>query len=178
MHEALEGHEPEGQVKSPLTMPVTVTLAILAVFIAVATLLGNGASKEEILLQSQEADQWAFFQAKNDGLRIAQSDVVLLGALQPVDKEIAATAREKYEKEVERYTEEKDEAQKEAQDLKQERLLTERRGRRYETAEVILEIGLILCTFTLLTSKKVFWYSGMLLGAIGVVVGFSGFLLH
>jgi hypothetical protein len=178
MHEVLEGHEPEGHEKSPLTMPVTVTLAILAVFIAVATLLGNRASKEEILLQSQEADQWSFFQAKNDGLRISQSNVVLLGALQPVDKEIAAAAREKYQKEVERYTEEKAEAQKEAQDLKQERVLTEQRGFRYETAEVILEIGLILCTFTLLTNKKAFWYLGILLGAVGIVIGLSGLLLH
>ena len=178
MHEVLEEQEHEGHEKGPLTMPVTVTLAILAVFIAVSTLLGNSASKEEILLQSQEADQWAFFQAKNDGLRISQSIVVLLSTLQPVDKGIAAAAREKYEKEVGRYSEEKAEAQKEAQNLKQERLLTERRGRRYETAEVILEIGLILCTFTLLTNKKAFWYSGMLLGAVGIVIGLSGFLLY
>ena len=110
MHEVLEEQEHEGHEKGPLTMPVTVTLAILAVFIAVSTLLGNSASKEEILLQSQEADQWAFFQAKNDGLRISQSIVVLLSTLQPVDKEIAAAAREKYEKEVGRYSEEKAEA--------------------------------------------------------------------
>lgn len=159
-------------------LPVTVTLAILAVFIAVATLMGNGASKEEILLQSQEADQWAFFQAKNDGLRIAQSDVVLLGTLAPVDKEAAAVAREKYEKEAERYTPEKAEAQNEAQRLRDERLLAERRGRRYEAAEVILEIGLILCTFTLLTGKKAFWFSGILLGAVGIVAGLSAILIH
>ncbi len=178
MHEALQGPEPEGHEKSRLTLPVTVTLAILAVFIAVATLMGNGASKEEILLQSQEADQWAFFQAKNDGLRIAQSDVVLLGTLAPVDKEAAAVAREKYEKEAERYTAEKAEAQNEAQRLRDERLLAERRGHRYEAAEVILEIGLILCTFTLLTGKKAFWFSGILLGAVGIVAGLSAILIH
>ncbi|MGB2628598.1 MAG: DUF4337 domain-containing protein [Candidatus Acidiferrum sp.] len=178
MHEVLEGNEHEGHEKSPLTLPVTVTLAILAVFIAISTLMGGGASKEEILLQSQEADQWAFFQAKNDGLRIAQSAVVLLSTLAPVDKEAAAAAREKYEREVERYTEEKAEAQTEAQKLRAERLLTERRGHRYEAAEVILEIGLILCTFTLLTNRKAFWFSGIVLGAIGIVVGLSAILVH
>lgn len=178
MHEVLEGHEHEGHEKSPLTLPVTITLAILAVLVAVATLLGNKSSKEEIILQSQEADQWAFFQAKNDGLRISQSDVVLLGTLQPVDPQAAAAAREKYEKEVERYTEEKGEAQKEAQKLNEERQLIERRGIRYETAEVILEIGLILCTFTLLTGRKVFWFTGILLGAVGLVIGLTGFLVH
>jgi hypothetical protein len=178
MHKVLEGHEDPGHEHSPLTMPVTITLAVLALFVAVATLLGNAASKEELLLQSQEADQWAFFQAKNSGLRSSQSNVDLLAALQPSDKELAATTREKYAKEVERYTHEKAEAQKEAQGLKQERLLTERRGFRYETAEVLLEISMIICTFTLLTSKKIFWHAGMLLAAVGVVIALGGFLLH
>jgi len=102
--------------------------------------LGNVASKEELLLQSQEADQWAFFQAKNDGLRSSQANVDLLAALQSSEKELAATTGEKYAKEVQRYIDEKAEAQKEAQGLKQERLLTERRGYRCETAEGVLEI--------------------------------------
>jgi Domain of unknown function (DUF4337) len=178
MHEVLEAHEHVEHGHNPLTMPVTITLAVLALFVAVATLIGNGASKEELLLQSQEADQWAFFQAKNSGLRSAQSTVDLLAALQPINKELAAAIREKYAKEAERYTEEKAEAQKEAQSLRQERLLTARRGARYESAEVILEISLIICTFTLLTSAKGFWYAGMLLGAVGVVIGLSGFLLR
>jgi hypothetical protein len=178
MHDVLEPREHGGLEDNPLTMPVTITLAVLAVLVAVATLLGNRASKEELLLQSQEADQWAFFQAKNSGLRNSQSDVDLFGTLQPIDKRLAANAREKYEKEVERYTEEKADAQEKAQDFKQERLVTARRGYRYETAEVLLEIALIICTFTLLTKKKAFWYSGMLLGAVGVVVALSGFLLH
>ena len=178
MHDVLEEHAHREHENNPLTMPVTITLAILAVCVAVATLLGNQASKEELLLQSQEADQWALFQAKNSGLRTSQSNVDLLGALQPVDRELAATTGEKYVKEVERYTEEKAEAQKEAEALKQERLLTTRRGFRFETAEVVLEIALIICTFTLLTKKKAFWYSGMLLGAAGIVVALTGFLLH
>jgi Domain of unknown function (DUF4337) len=92
--------------QNPLTMPVTISLAVLALFVAVATLLGNGASRKELLLQSQEADQRAFFQAKNSGLRSLQSNVDLLAALQPSDKELAAASRERYAKEAERYTEE------------------------------------------------------------------------
>lgn len=95
-----------------------------------------------------------------------------------MDKEEAAKTREKYQKEVERYTEEKAEAQKEAQDLRQERQILARRGDRYEAGEVFLEIGLIICTFTLLTKKKGFWFSGMLLGMVGLVLAVSGFLVH
>ena len=176
MHDVLEGHG--GHEASPFTMPVTVTLSILAVLLALVTLLGHRAAKEELLLQTQEADQWAFFQAKNSGLHAMQVGADQLEIFQPVEKEKAASYREKYLKEAERYTEEKSEAKKEAEGLKQERLLVGRRGDRYEAGEVILEIALIICTFTLLTNKKAFWYAGMLLGMLGIGVALSGFLLH
>jgi len=176
MHDVLEGHG--GHEASPFTMPVTVTLSILAVLLALVTLLGHRAAKEELLLQTQEADQWAFFQAKNSGLHAMQVGADQLEIFQPVEREKAASYREKYLKEAERYTEEKSEAKKEAEGLKQERLLVGRRGDRYEAGEVILEIALIICTFTLLTNKKAFWYAGMLLGMLGIGVALSGFLLH
>lgn len=57
-HEILEENiEYAEHGHASLSMPVTVTLSILAVLIAIATLLGQRTSKEEILLQAQEADQ-------------------------------------------------------------------------------------------------------------------------
>jgi hypothetical protein len=179
MHDVLEGHGGhEGHEEGPYTMPVTVTLSILAVLLALVTLLGHRAAKEELLLQTQEADQWAFFQAKNSGLHGMQTGADLLATLTPVDKEQAAKLREKYLEEAKRYGEEKAEAKKEAEGLKQERMLIGQRGDRYEAGEVILEIALIICSFTLLTKKKAFWYGGMLLGVLGIAIASSGFLLH
>lgn len=179
MHNVPEGHGGhEGHADSPYTMPVTVTLSILAVCLAVVTLLGHRAAKEEVLLQTQESDQWAFFQAKNSGLHGMQTGADLLATLAPVDKEQATKLREKYLKEAERYTVEKAEAKREAEGRKQEGLVVSRRGERYEAGEVVLEIALIICTFTLLTKNKAFWYGGMLLGVLGIVIASSGFLLH
>ncbi len=179
MHDVLEGHGGHGgHEASPFTMPVTVTLSILAVLLALVTLLGHRASKEELLLQTQEADQWAFFQAKNSGLHGMQ-DTIDLAALAPKEREKEANAlREKDLKEAERYTEEKAEAKKEAEGLKQERLVVGKRGDRFEAGEVFLEIALIVCSFTLLTNKKAFWFAGILLGLVGIGIAFSGFLLH
>jgi Domain of unknown function (DUF4337) len=179
MHDVLEGHgEHGGHGEGPLTMPVTVTLSILAVLLAISTLFGHRAAKEELLLQTQEADQLAFFQAKNSGMHGMQTGADMLGALTPVDKEQAAALREKYLKEAGRYTEEKAEAKKEAEALKAERLVVGRRGDRYEAGEVVLEIALIITSFTLLTSRKFFWYSGILLGLLGVGIALTGFLMH
>jgi len=179
MHEVLEASEEHGgHEESPFTIPVSVTLSILAVLVAIATLFGHRAAKEELLLQTQEADQWAFFQAKNSGLHGMQTGADMLGTFTTVDKEKAEQLREKYLKEADRYTKEKAEAKEKAEELKNERVLVARRCDRYEGAEVLLEIALILTSFTLLTKKKFFWFTGALLGLVGMAVALSGFLLH
>ena len=179
MHEVLEGHEGHGGHKeSPFTIPLSVTLSILAVLVAIATLLGHRAAKEELLLQTQEADQWAFFQAKNSGLHGMQTGADMLGTFTTVDKEKAEQLREKYLKEAERFTKEKAEAMETAEELKKERAVIARRGDRYEFSEVLLEIALILTSFTLITKRRFFWFAGSLLGLVGIAVALSGFLLH
>src|SRR5215469_3862702 len=44
---------------------VGLTMAIVAVFLAIATLLGHRAHTEEVKLQTQVNDQWGFYQAKH-----------------------------------------------------------------------------------------------------------------
>ena len=179
MHEVLEGHGGHGEhEEGPLTMPVTVTLSILAVLVAMVTLLGHRAHTEELLLQAKASDQWAYFQAKNIRLRETQSVADILGALAPADKEKTAALHEKYLTEVERYEKEKDQISEQARDFEKERDLVQRRADRYDAGEVFLEIGLIICSFTLLTKKKGFWFAGTVLGLVGVITAASGILLH
>ena len=178
MHEVMEGAEEHEHGGEPWTLPVAVTLAILAVLVAMATLLGHRAATEELLLQTQASDQWAFFQAKNIRLHEMQAVADILGAVQPMDKDRTEEMREQYLKEVERYDKEKDEISEKAKELENEREMVSRREDRYDAAEVILEIALIICSLTLLTKKKFFWFTGILVGIAGVAVGLSGFLLH
>ena len=157
---------------------MAVTLSILAVLVAIATLLGHRGSTEELMLQTKASDQWALFQAKNIRLHEMQSFADVLGTLAPVDKEKAEALRERYLREAERYEKEKDEAAERARELEKERELVSRRTDRYEAGEVILEIALIICSLTLLTKKRFFWVSGIALGLVGVCVALSGFLIR
>ena len=50
---------------NPSMAPVSLTMAVLAVLVAVASLLGHRAHTEELVLQTKSADQWAFYQAKS-----------------------------------------------------------------------------------------------------------------
>jgi hypothetical protein len=175
MEEAAEEHE---HGEEPWTLPVAVTLAILAVLVAMATLMGHRAATEELLLQTQASDQWAFFQAKNIRLHEMQGIADVLGSIQAVDKEKTEAMREQYLKDVERYEKEKDEISEKAKELENERAMVARREDRYDAAEVILEIALIVCSLTLLTKKRFFWFAGIVVGMTGVVVGVSGYLMH
>jgi hypothetical protein len=80
--------------------------------------------------------------------------------------------------EVERYEKEKDQISEQAKDFEKERDLVQRHADRYDAGEVFLEIGLIICSFTLLTKKKGFWFAGIILGLVGVITAASGVLLH
>jgi hypothetical protein len=148
------------------------------VLVAIATLLGHRAATEELMLQTQATDQWALYQARNIRLHEMQSVADMLGTFTPVDKEKAATLQQKYAAEVDRYTREKNEAGDEAKKLEAERDWMGRREDRYDAGEVILEIGLIVCSLTLLTKKRIFWVAGVGLGLLGAIVTASGFLLR
>ena len=84
----LEVHTHHGEHgENPLILPVSLTMSILAVLVAVATLFGHRAHTEELLLQAQATDQWAYYQAKNIRLHEMQTTVDLLGVITTPDKQ-------------------------------------------------------------------------------------------
>jgi len=171
-----EGHHEHGD--HPLVLPVSITISIMAVLVAAVTLLGHRAHTEELLRQSQAADRWAQYQAKSVRLHETQgfSDVVNIVA--SLDKEKGEALREKYFKEVEHYQSDKQDISKEAKDLEVERDLAGRRADRFDGGEAFLEIGLVICSITLLTRRKGFWISGVSIGAAGIALALTGLFLH
>ena len=179
MHEAVElheGHHEHGD--HPLILPVSITISIMAVLVAGVTLLGHRAHTEQLLRQSQASDRWAQFQAKSVRLHETQgfSDVVNIVA--SLDKEKGEALREKYSKQVEHYESDKEDVSKEAKDLEVDRDLAGRRADRFDGGEALLEIGLVICSITLLTKRKGFWFGGMSIGAVGIIFALTGFLQH
>ena len=177
MHEVLEEHAHHHD-EEPWTLPVAITISILAVLVAMATLMGHRSSIEAVLLQTQATDQWAYYQAKNNRLHLMQIDADVLGVLAPPSNEKAAVLREKYQKEIERYEKDKDQISEKAKEFENERAVISHREDRFDAGEVVLDIALIICSLTLLTRIKAFWYSGIAIGIVGFFVALSGFLIH
>jgi Domain of unknown function (DUF4337) len=157
---------------------VSLTMAVLAVFVAVVSLLGHRAHTEEVVLQAKASDQWAYYQAKN----IREHEDELFGDLAAVaasnNADAMAKFREKAGQEAERYKHDKEEIQAEARKLEQEVASERNHADLFDLAEVFLEIGLVVTSITLLSGRRIFWYVGIVLSVVGVVVGAMGALAH
>jgi hypothetical protein len=162
----------------PTLAPVSLTMAVLAVLVAVVSLIGHRAHTEEVVLQSKAADQWALYQAKNVRRHMDELFTDLTSVQATTDSAALSKLREKYAEEANRYKEDQKELEPEARKLEAEVAVEERRADRYDLAEVFLEIGLVITSITLLSGRRVFWWLGIVFGIIGIVVSVTGFIVH
>jgi Domain of unknown function (DUF4337) len=173
LHERAEAGEHDSSLK-----PVTMTMAVLAVLVAIVSVAGHRTHTEELLLQNKTTDQWAYYQAKNMrqyGYQIAMDELSIFSL---GDAEQAAKVKEKYAKEALRYAGEMKDIQAEARNMETEAGTLQRRGDRFDLGEVLLECALVITSITLLTRRRSFWFAGLVFGIAGLVMAASGFLLH
>ncbi len=168
----------EHAAHNPSMAPVSLTMAILAVLVAVVSLLGHRTHTEEVVLQNKVSDQWAFYQAKNIRRHTDELFADLATVMATSNAQKAEQTREKYQKEADRYRDEQKEIDAEAKKLEQETGIVRRRADRFDLGEVFLEIGLVVTSITLLSGKRAFWYSGMVLAVAGLVVASTALLVR
>lgn len=176
LHEMEE--DAEHSAHDPSLLPVTFTMAVLAVVLAATTLLGHRAHTEELLFQSKATDQWAYYQAKNIRVHTYELFLDLLSVSAVKDPAQAEKVKGKYTQEVERYKEELKEIETEAHSLESEVAGEQRRANRFDLGEVCLEAAIVIASLTLLTKRRQFWQLGILMGVAGLGVTLSGFLIH
>jgi len=167
----------EGKERRHLA-PVSITIATLAVFVAIVSLLGHRAHTEEILMQTRATDQWGYYQAKNMRRNNLEALDEVLTALENTKAERAAEVQKHFHEEIDKYREQQTDIQSEARGLEAEVKLASRRADRFDLGEVFLEIALVVTSITLLTDNRRYWYFGMVLAVVGLVAAGSGFLVH
>jgi hypothetical protein len=164
--------------ENPKLAPVSVTMAILAVLVAVASLLGHRAHTEEVVLQAKSSDEWAYYQAKNIRRHTDELFTDLTSVEATTDAAALAKLRDKYSSEAARYKDEQKEIEDKAHEMEAEVSIERNRADRFDLAEVFLEIGLVVTSITLLSGRRFFWMLGISLGIIGTVTAATGFLIH
>lgn len=158
--------------------PVALMMAILAVLVAVTTLLGHRAATEAVLSQARASDNWNEYQAK----KIRQNDTALtidlLSTLPVADQAAAAQVKAKYLTHSAQWDNDLKEGSAKAKEQEAEGRLAENREDRFDLGEALLEIGLVITSITLLTNNRAYALLGIVFGIAGVVSGVSAFLLH
>lgn len=163
---------------NPSMAPVSLTMAIIAVVLAIVSLLGHRTHTEEVIAQDKANDQWAYYQAKDTRLNVDKKIADLESFVSSSDSAKATQARETTLAEAAKYEKQVADIQAEARKLDKETELQGRRSDRYDLGEVFLEIALVVTSITLLSGRRRYWYAGLALGVVGVIVAGTAALIR
>lgn len=176
VHE-LHEHAEHGAHDSSLR-PVAFTMSVLAVLVAIATVLGHRTHTEAVLDQNKATDQWNEYQAKK--IRSYNTSLAsdLLGVVNLADKDKEAKLAKAYADHQTKWNQDLKDEQDKAKALEKLVERAEARADRFDVGEALLEIGLVVTSVTLLTRSRVYWYFGMIFATAGVLSAISVFLIH
>jgi hypothetical protein len=149
---------------------IGLTMAIIAAFLAMVTLMGHRLHTEEVVSQTKGADGWAFYQAKNGRYHLYATDAQLAQLI----GEKGARVAEDWTKKAEDERHESEEIRKENEQRDQETNALARRAGFFDVSEICLEVAIVLCTVSLLTGMMMFWKSSFVAAALGLAVAGLG----
>jgi hypothetical protein len=172
----LQEHAEHGSQDGALR-PVAFTMSVLAVLVAVTTVLGHRTHTEAVLFQNKATDQWNEYQAKKIRSYNTQLESDLLSVVTIADKDAAAKIAKSYAGHQEKWNDELKEEQEKAEALEKKVEEAEARANRFDLAEALLEIGLVITSVTLLTRNRLYWYFGMLFSLAGILSALSVLML-
>ena len=158
---------------------VSLAISILAVLVAMVTVLGHRSHTEAVLNQAKASDQWNEYQAK----KIRQTTLAVESDLLTMQPGAAnSPAIEKKLEDNKKHSEKTDEDLKEestkALELQDEVAKAEHQAGRYDLGEALLQIAVVLSSITLLTRQRLFFIGGLTLGVAGAIIAATALLPH
>ncbi len=172
----LQEHAEHGSHESTLR-PVAFTMSVLAVLVAVTTVLGHRTHTEAVLDQNKATDQWNEYQAH----KIRSNDTFLAADLLSVVTVSNKSAAEKilkgYADHQAKWDDQTKDDRQKAEALETIVEHAEARADRFDLGEALLEIGLVITSVTLLTRRRIYWYFGIVFALGGIAAAVSVLLL-
>jgi len=173
----LQEHAEHGSHESALR-PVAFSMAVLAVLVAVTTVLGHRTHTGAVLDQNKATDQWNFYQAHKIRANETKLAAELLGAMTLADQHKAGELAKSYADDLVQWKQEMTDEKNKADALEARVKESEARADRFDLAEALLEIGLVITSVTLLTRSRIYWYAGAVFSVAGVASAASAYLVH
>jgi sulfur relay (sulfurtransferase) DsrF/TusC family protein len=157
---------------------VSVAISILAVLVAMVTVLGHREHTTALLVQSRTAQQWSQYQAR----KIRQTEYATatdLLTLQPNSNAGAVKQKlSEYKTANDKLATQLSVEQNDARTLNEEVDKDERKADRYDMGEALLQIAIVLSSITLLTRHKRYLVFGVALGVVGTAITASVLLIR
>ena len=145
---------------------IGLTMAIMAVLLAVATMLSHRSHTDEVLIETQATDQWNYYQAKNIRSHMYEADskmAALLGDKNaPLVAEFHASSISQKN--------DADEIQKKAREYEADVVKVGKKASFYDAAELFLEVAIVLSSITLLAGSRLYWRGSFVFVAAGVAL--------
>jgi hypothetical protein len=179
---------PESQ--DPFSKQVAITIALLAVIIAVIENKGDNAKTDAIIKTSEAANRWGYYQSKSIKQNLYETELEILSHLKPSGPEVgvvdpeAVSRRKALQASIEkatatakRYDSEKGDIKKEAEQFEAAAEANGKINDRCDHAALALQIAVVICSVAILSRWRLFWYIGLGLGLAGTLIGISAFLI-
>jgi hypothetical protein len=166
VHEEVEEHVEHA--KNPFDKTVAGTMAIIAALLAIVSVLGQHFNTEELLLQGQASDQWAYYQAKDIRRFTAEAARDTLGEL----KQGAATIQV-YSQAAKRYRRDSEEIQNKARELERDRDRSHEKANRFHFGEIFLEVAIVFSSLSILMKTRPMFFCGVASATVGVGISIT-----
>jgi len=147
-------------------------ISILALFLAVSEMLGKSAQTHALALNIEASDTWNFFQAKTIRQTMLRTNMENLKLQTDVSKPEVEKQMSTWQATIDRWESEpstnegRKELIKKAKEIEAKRDGYLEQYHAYEFASLLIQLGIVLSSVTLLTS--IMWFSA---GSIGLGVG-------
>jgi hypothetical protein len=178
--EASEIHEFTEQMKEggeESLRSISLAISILAVLVAMVTVLGHRAHTEAILMQSRAGDHWNLYEAK----RIREENLMVvtdLLQLQPtLDPKVSAAKVAEYKNHIAQWTIDLADEQGKAHEFEHGADRAEHKAERFDLGEAMLQIAVVLSSITLFTRRRSYFFGGLSLGIAGMIIAASAWMV-
>ena len=161
----------------PSLLPVSITVSVVAVLLALISLLGHRAHSRTLFTQNETIAQWVYYESKATGRTSYDAMLDFLPTAQLKDPASAGKLKETYQQKIDQIDAEQEKIGHKAEALEYRMIREENAADRFDLGDVCLEAALVIVSITLLTKRRLYWWIGLAFGSVGVLIAATGFLI-
>ena len=172
----MQGHSTASH-DDPSLLPVSLTVSVIAVLLALISLLGHRAHSRTLYTQNETIGQWVYYESKATGRTSYDAMLDFLPSAQLKDPAGATKLKEIYQQKIQHLDSEQETIGEKAEALENKVIRQENAADRFDLGDVCLEAALVIVSITLLTKRRLYWWIGLGFSAAGILIASTGFFL-